>query len=114
MSLDMFMDDCVTLQRKVVQRGAVGGEATPRWEPDTNCLDVPCSIQSASAGTQLRYMQRSMVVTTQLYFSYNYAPRTGDRFVNNETGVYYKVLGWNPSVKATEIIYICDAEEVVL
>ncbi len=107
----MMMRDCLTLQRKIVQRGQTGGQNVPVWQPDDVAADVPCSIQQASASTQLRYMQREMVRVVSIYFIYDYRAKTGDRWVPEDNSVYYNVLAW---YKPTLDVWVCDAEEIVL
>ena len=110
MGLDYFMNDMVTLERLSPTRGGTATQATPLYLVDSDAILIPVSIQPASASTRLSYMKQQMTVSHSLYFDYDWAPNTRDRWVLDLTR-YFIVRGWYESLEWNDT-WTCDCEEI--
>lgn len=108
MSMLALCENEVTLYRQTITQGQSGGQNPSMFVVDSEAVNVPVSIQPSSASTQLRYMQRQMVVSHTLYFEDNWQARTGNRWVT-EGGLVYVVRGWSNSVEVDDN-WTCDCE----
>ncbi len=103
-----------TLQRPTITEGRSGGQGPTIFTTVPNSVDAPCSIQPASASTQMRYMQRQMVVTHTMYFDWDWKVFLGDRWVMQDfsTGGQraFIVRGWYNSLELSDA-WVADVEE---
>lgn len=108
----------VTLQHPTIVQGARGGQNPSNWMNDDDAVEVPCSIQPASASRMLRYMQMKMQVSHTLYFEYPYNVFLGDRWklidenfqLGTLLGRIFVVRGWKNASEQDDV-WECDCEE---
>jgi hypothetical protein len=111
MSIESLMDQVVTLYRGGIRQDATGGQGASAFAQDKDAVNVACSIQPASASTQLRYMQRRMTVSHTLYFDADWKPTLADKWVRSPQGNVYVVRGWYNSLEFDDC-WVCDCEEL--
>lgn len=100
-----------TLERQAgnVSQDSSGGSRRV-WDPVSGAVNIPLSVQIASAGTQMRYMQRNLVVTAQIHLDFDVAAQVGDRFTVGED--MYHVHGYNPLQTGHRKVFTCDCEQL--
>lgn len=90
MSLRSMLNMSGTLYRPTIGQGASKG-ITGTLVPVADAENVPCSVDAASAGTQMLYRQQNMTVTHTIWFETNIGARPGDQFrVTEDDGTVHK------------------------
>lgn len=103
----------VSLWRGTTVQGQSGGQAPTTFTEDSSAIDIPCSVQPANAATMLRYAQRQAIVTSTLYFDFDYAPTVGIDQWRSDGGRIFKIKGWYNSLELDDA-WVCDCEETRL
>jgi hypothetical protein len=100
--------------RASIAQGRTGGQLPATFAQDATAVNVPCSIQPASAGVVMRYMQKRIVVSNTLYFDNDWAPNLRDKwqYTDPDTGQvrFFLIHGWYTSIELKDS-WTCDCEE---
>lgn len=83
-----MMESYGTLKRPTIARDSTQGVTQDPFVTVTGSVNIPCSVQQASARTQELYAQRNIFVTTTIYFPLDPQSQVNDRFeATDRTGV---------------------------